>query len=89
VRDGLATATPERSRLSGCGSLVPGVWRLPDDGRWACQLRQDAQHADSEAAGHSARRGLGRISGAAQLSGLAPWLAIVGAMAAGKGTKPG
>jgi hypothetical protein len=26
--------------------------RWPDDGRWACQLRQDAQHTDSKAAGH-------------------------------------
>ena len=29
---------------------MPDGWRWPDDGRWACQLRQDAQHAHSKAA---------------------------------------
>jgi hypothetical protein len=35
-----------RSRLSGCGRC-----RAAD--AWACQLRHDAQHVDSKAAGHS------------------------------------
>jgi hypothetical protein len=46
---------------------MPDGWRWPDDGRWACHLRQDAQHAGSKAAGHrAARRGLGRTSGIAR-----------------------
>jgi hypothetical protein len=32
---------------------MPDGWRWPDDGRWACQLRQDAQHADFQGSEHS------------------------------------
>jgi hypothetical protein len=38
---------------SGCGSPILDGWRWPDDGRWACQLRQDAQRGDSKAVGPS------------------------------------
>jgi hypothetical protein len=54
VRDGLATATPETVHAGKRPIEVvrvqitdAGGWHWPDDGRWACQLRQDAQHADS------------------------------------------
>jgi len=54
VHEGLATATPTpcmlasgRSMLSKCGAPMPDSWRWPDDGLWACQLRQDAQDAHS------------------------------------------
>jgi hypothetical protein len=30
---------------------MPDGWRWPDDGRWASQLRQDAQHADFQRSG--------------------------------------
>jgi hypothetical protein len=70
-----------RSMLSGCGSPMPDGWRWPDDGRWGLPAAQDAQHADSKAAGHfPARRGLGRISEAASDLGAVRPLATGGSI---------
>jgi hypothetical protein len=33
---------------------MPDGWRWTDDGRWACQLRQDAQHSGGAVSGASA-----------------------------------
>jgi|HubBroStandDraft_6_1064221.scaffolds.fasta_scaffold1448211_2 hypothetical protein len=55
VHEGLATATPETVHA---GKRPIEVVRVPiNDARrlalaWACQLRQEARHADSKAAGH-------------------------------------